>query len=87
MTPPLYDWLGLSIAITTWLKGARGEEQREKFCVDSIRRSVFLVQICRLFELLTRFIHKMTLLVVMFAVAGCVYMLDSVFILNVEVFI
>ena len=28
----------------------------------------------------------MTLLVVMFAVAGCVYMLESVFFLNVEVF-
>ena len=52
------------------------------FCVDSIRRSVFLVQICRLFELLTRFIHIMTL----FAVPGCVYMLKSVFFLNVEVF-
>ena len=37
-------------------------------------------------ELLTRFIHKMTLLVAMFAVAGCVYMLESVFFLNVEVF-
>ena len=48
------------------------------FCVDSIRRSVFLVQICRLFELLTRFIHIMTLLVAMFAVPGCVYMLESV---------
>ena len=46
----------------------------------------FLVQICRLFELLTRVIHKMTLLVVMFAIAGCVYMLESVFFLNVEVF-
>ena len=56
------------------------------FCVDSIRRSVFLVQICRLFELLTRFIHIMTLLVAMFAVPGCVYMLESVFFLNVEVF-
>ena len=56
------------------------------FCVDSIRRSVFLVQICRVFELLTRFIHKMTLLVAKFAVAGCVYMLESVFFLNVEVF-
>ena len=54
--------------------------------MDSIRRSVFLVQICRLFELLTRFIRKMTLLVAMFAVAGCVYMLESVFFLNVEVF-
>ena len=56
--------------------------------MDSIRRSVFLVQICRLFELLTRFIHKMTLLVAMFAVGGCVYMLamESVFFLNVEVF-
>ena len=54
--------------------------------MDSIRRSVFLVQICRLSELLTRFIHKMTLLVAMFAVAGCVYMLESVFFLNVEVF-
>ena len=40
----------------------------------------------RLFELLTRFIHKMTLLVAMFAVPGCVYMLDSVFVLNAEVF-
>ena len=28
----------------------------------------------------------MTLLVAMFAVAGCVYMLESVFFLNVEVF-
>ena len=56
------------------------------FCVDSIRRSVFLVQICRLFELLTRFIHIMTLLVAMFAVPGCVYMLEIVFFLNVEVF-
>ena len=54
--------------------------------MESIRRSVFLVQICRLFELLTRFIHKMTLLVAMFAVAGCVYMLESVSFLNVEVF-
>ena len=54
--------------------------------MDSSRRSVFLVQICRLFELFTRFIHKMTLLVAMFAVAGCVYMLESVFFLNVEVF-
>ena len=54
--------------------------------MDSIRRSVSLVQICRLFEQLTRFIHKMTLLVAMFAVAGCVYMLESVFFLNVEVF-
>ena len=44
------------------------------------------MQICRLFELLTRFIHKMTLLVAMFAVAGCVYKLKSVFSLNVEVF-
>ena len=34
----------------------------------------------------TRFIHKMTLLVVMFAVAGCVYMMESVLFLNVEVF-
>ena len=47
--------------------------------------AVFL-QICRLFEVLTRFIHKMTLLVAIFAVAGCVYMLESVFFLNVEVF-
>ena len=31
------------------------------------------MQICRLFELLTRFIHKMTLLVAMLAVPGCVY--------------
>ena len=54
--------------------------------MDSILRSVFLVQIGRLFELLTRFIHKMTLLVAMFAVAGCVYMLESVFFENVEVF-
>ena len=44
------------------------------------------MQICRLFELVTRFIHKMTLLVAMFAVGGCVYMLESVFFLNVEVF-
>ena len=44
------------------------------------------MQICRLFELLTRFIHKLTLLVAMFAVAECVYMLESVFFLNVEVF-
>ena len=57
-----------------------------KSCVDSMRRSVFLVQICPFFELLTRFIRKMTLLVAMFAVAGCVYMLESVFFLNVEVF-
>ena len=28
----------------------------------------------------------MTLLVAMFAVAGCVYMLESVFFLNIEVF-
>ena len=35
--------------------------------------------ICRLFELLTPFIHKMTLLVAMFAVPGGVYMLNSVF--------
>ena len=54
--------------------------------MDAIRRSVFLVQICRLFELLTRFIQRMTLLVAMFAVAVCVYMLQSVFFLNVEVF-
>ena len=54
--------------------------------MDSILRSVFLVQICHLFELLTRFIHKMTLLVAKFAVAGCVYMLEGVFFLNVEVF-
>ena len=54
--------------------------------MDSIRRSVFFVQICRIFELLTRFIHKVTLSVAMFAVAGCVYMLESVFFLNVEVF-
>ena len=33
-----------------------------------------------------RFIHKMTLLVAMFAVGGCVYMVESVFFLNVEVF-
>ena len=46
--------------------------------------SVFLVRICRLFELLTRFIHKM--LVAMFAVPGGVYMLNSVFFLNAEVF-
>ena len=51
--------------------------------MDSIRRSVFL---CRLFELLTRFIRKMTWLVAMFAVPGCVYMLESVFFLNVDVF-
>ena len=44
------------------------------------------MQIFRLFELLTRLIHKMTLLVDMFAVAGCVYMLESVFFLNDEVF-
>ena len=54
--------------------------------MDSICCSVFLLKICRLFDLLTRFIHKMTLLVAMFAVAGCVYMLESVFFLNVEVF-
>ena len=52
--------------------------------MDSILRSVFLVQICCLFELLTRFIRKMTLLVAMFAAAGCVYILESVFFLNVE---
>ena len=40
----------------------------------------------RLFELVTQFIYKMTLLVAMFAVSGCVYMLESVFFLNVEVF-
>ena len=44
------------------------------------------MQICRLFELLTRFIHKMTLLVAMFAVPGYVYMPECVFFLNVEVF-
>ena len=54
--------------------------------MDSIRRSVFLVQICRRFELVTRFIHKVTLLVAMFAVGGCLYMLESVFFVNVEVF-
>ena len=54
--------------------------------MDSIRRSVFLVQICWLFELFTPFIQKMTFLVAMFAVAGCVYMLEGVFFLNVEVF-
>ena len=41
MTPPLCDWLDLSITITTSLKWAGGEEQREKSCVDSIRCSVF----------------------------------------------
>ena len=54
--------------------------------MDSIIRSVFLVQIYRLFELLTRFIHKMTKLVAMLVVPGCVYMLESVSFLNVEVF-
>ena len=54
--------------------------------MDSVIRSVFLVQIYRLFELLTRFIHKMTKLVAMLAVPGCVYMLESVSFLNVEVF-
>ena len=66
MTPPLCDWLGLGIAITTWFKGARGEEQREKIHVDAIRRCVFLLQSCSLSELLTRFI-----LVAMFAVPEC----------------
>ena len=47
-------------------------------------RSVFLVESFRLFELLTQFIHKMTLLVAMLAVPACV--LESVFFLNVEVF-
>ena len=54
--------------------------------MDSIPPSVFLVQICHLFELLPRFIHKMTFLVAMLDVLGCVYMLESVFFLNVEVF-
>ena len=54
--------------------------------MDSILRSVFLVQIYRLFEILTRFIHKMTKLVAILAVPGCVYMLESVSFLNVEVF-
>ena len=44
------------------------------------------MQISRLFELLTRFIHKMTLLVALFAVPGGVYMLQSVFLLNAEVY-
>ena len=44
------------------------------------------MQICRLFELLTPFFHKMTLLVAMFAVPGGVYMLNSRFFLNAEVF-
>ena len=38
------------------------------------------------FELLTRFIEKMTLLVAMFAVPGCVYMLESVFFFNFKPF-
>ena len=46
----------------------------------------FAVQSCPLFELLTRFIHKMTLLVAMFAFPGCVYMLEIVFFLNFVVF-
>ena len=46
----------------------------------------FFLQNCPFYELLTGFIHKMTYLVAMFAVPGCVYMLDSVFFLNVEVF-
>ena len=54
--------------------------------MDSIHRSVFLVQSCLLFKLLTQFIHKMNLLVAMFAVPGRVYMLESVFFLNIEVF-
>ena len=54
--------------------------------MDSIILSAFLVQICRLFEVLSRFIHKKTLLVAMLAVPGCVYMLESVFFLNVEAF-
>ena len=57
----------------------RGKEKHEKFRVDSILRRVFLVQICRLFELFT-------LLVAMLTVPGCVYVLESVFFLNVEVF-
>ena len=62
------------------------EEQREKFHLHSIRRSVFLAQSCPFFEPLTRFIHKTTLLVAIFGVPGCVYTLESVFFLNVVVF-
>ena len=41
------------------------------FVVDSIFRGVFLLQSCFPFELLTRFIHKITFLVAMIAVPGC----------------
>ena len=54
--------------------------------MDSILRSVFLLESCPFFVLLTRFIHEMILLAAMFSVAGSVYMLESVFVLNVEVF-
>ena len=57
---PLCDWLGMNIAITTSLKWGGGEDQREKFYVESIRRSVFFLQNCPFYELLTGFIHKMT---------------------------
>ena len=40
----------------------------------------------RAFKLLTRFIHKMTLLVAMFAVPGSVHILESVFYLNFKPF-
>ena len=65
---------------------SRGKKKHEKFRVNSILRSDFLVQICRLFELFTRRIHNMTLLVAMLAVRGCVYMMESVFFLNVKAF-
>ena len=47
--------------------------------MDSIRRSVFLLQSCSLFELLTRIILEITFLVAIFAVPGCAEMLESVF--------
>ena len=54
--------------------------------MDSIRRGVFLMQSCHFFELLTRFIHKMTFLVAMCAVRRCVEMPESVFVFNVRSF-
>ena len=63
-----------------------GKKKHEKFHVDSILRTAFLVQICHRSKLLTLFIHKMTLLVAMLALPGCVYMMESVFFLIVEAF-
>ena len=58
----------------------------KRFYVDSIRHSVFLLQSCSLFVLLTRFIHLRTFLVAIFAVSGCAEMLESVFLYNFKPF-